>query len=124
MGFPADCIEHDIHIVNDIFERCGDVIDRLVYAQAPERIVIHASGANYFRSTTLGKLHSNMTDPARRAMDQNGMIFVKVRQFKERLPGSESHMGEGRRLDMVEGFGLGSDICGGRQYKFSVRAIP
>ena len=66
----SSCIEHDVNVLNDVFEFRLRVIDRLIRAELFKQILVWGGGGgNDFRATRLGNLYGKMTDTARAAVD-------------------------------------------------------
>ena len=61
-----------------IFKGSCGVINRLVDVKFAQKIKIAGRGADDLGSTPLGDLHGNVPDPARSAMDENGLSISQI----------------------------------------------
>lgn len=99
----ADGVENDVDIAHRRREVLLRVVDELIGAQAAQEVMLGPpGGADHIRATGLGDLHREMTDAARRGMDQHPCAGPHLRGVDQGLPGGQCRQRESGAPDVVQ----------------------
>src|SRR6266581_652935 len=87
-GLSTNRVHYEVHVMNDLLNRCGGVINHRFCTQRAHKVYIGCPGGpDHLRPLPPGKLDRKRADATSGPQDQDALTCLQPSMVKERLPG-------------------------------------